>query len=95
MQISAFELVVANLALRTTERVGSDGLPLARLLDIGQIEDGVAINKKLKASVVGDKFVDSDIELSTTEKALLLSFLERPWDVEYAEFVLSLKEKLK
>ncbi len=95
MQITALELAVCNTALRTTEQLGQDGRPFPRQLGVDQLEDGVAINGKIKACVEGDNFVNSEIEFSTAEKMLLLGFLERPWGLDFAEAVVSLKGKLK
>lgn len=94
MQLSAIELGVCNVALRTTEQLGQDGRPYPRQLSIDQLEDGVAISKKLKACVQGENFIDGDVEFSTSEKVLILGFLERPWSLDLAEAVVSLKAKL-
>jgi hypothetical protein len=45
---------------------------------------------------VGDVFVDGEIEFSTEEKSFILKYIDgRSFTVLDAEFVLSLKEKLK
>lgn len=94
MLFTASEIALCNLALRTTPEKAQDGRYLQRELSIDDFEDGVSINKKLKSTIKEDHFTDGEFELSTTEKALLLRILERPWSLDDAETLLSLKSKL-
>mgnify|MGYP001612712580 FL=1 len=89
---TGFELGLINVALKT--KLNAQGQMEARNLDLDQMEDGISVNRKLKACVENDKFKDSEAEFTTTEKALILKLLERPWSVEDAENYISLKKKL-
>lgn len=95
------ELAIANVALKID--YDSKGEAINRMLMVDQMKDGIAINDKLEASTenrkqadgtMADELVDSEIEFTTTEKALLLSFMDRKWSVADAKSFLSLKEKL-
>ena len=62
MFFSPSELALMNFALHTTPEKNQDGQFLPRQLSIDEIEDGVAINKFIKASIENDKFIGGDHE---------------------------------
>lgn len=77
---------------------------VGRVLELDQQEDGICVNRKLKALLVTEKGKDGieekifkkggAIDFTTTEKALLLDLLKRPWGAEDAEQYMNVKEKL-
>ena len=92
MQFQAQELAILNVVLKT--KLNDKDQLEPRMLIVDELEDGISINKKLKAATEKDMFVESDIEFSTSEKSLLLKLLERKWAVVDAEYYLSTKKKL-
>lgn len=94
MKFTAQEIALCSFALRTTGGLTQDGQHIPRQLALDEIADGVEVNKKTKVFVVGNVFTDGDIEFATTEKALLLKLLERPWGVEDAEVYMTVAKKL-
>ncbi len=97
MQFTAYELAIASGALRTTGQLSSEGRPMGRTFDnVDEQKDGVSIVQKLDALVEEDRFIDGALDLSTTEKALLLKLLNcRGWAIDDCKYKLSLEEKIK
>ena len=94
MQLTPHELAVCNFVLHFTAQIGQNGNPITRVLPISQMEMGISINKKLKVSTIDGKFVDSDVDFPTEEKAFLLESIARDWNVDDGEVVIELKKKL-
>lgn len=94
MFFEAKEISICSLALRTEAKRTPDGQLIGRQLELSEIEDGVNANKKMMIFVVDGMFTDGELDFSTTEKALILKFMERPWGVDDAEVYLSAKKKL-
>lgn len=92
MMFSSFEIAILNVSLKTKQ--SKEDQMEARMLELDQMEAGISINKKLKATVKEDKFTEGEIEFSTEEKALLLKLIERKWGVDDAEVYFSVKVKL-
>lgn len=98
--LTANELGIANFALKID--YNNQGEKVARMLTVDQMKDGISINDKLEASceekILDGKaqnvFKESVVNFTTTEKALLLTFIDRKWAVDDAKHYMSLKEKL-
>ena len=86
------ELAILNVCLKAKLNEKDQLEP--RMLVVDELEDGMNVNKKLKACTDKEVFVEGDIEFSTSEKTLLLKFIDRKWSVDDAEFFLSVKQKL-
>lgn len=76
---------------------------VGRVLELDEQEDGISINRKLKALTVVEmkdgkedrRFPKpAEVAFSTSEKALLLKIMARPWVPDDAEFYVTTKEKL-
>ena len=94
MLLTQKELNLCNYSLRATAETNVQGAPVLRKLELDEQAEGVSIKAKLDPCIVDDKFVESEVEFSTMEKALLLKFMERPWGVDDAKVYLELKDKL-
>ncbi len=94
MTLSKEELGLSHYVLRFSTERNHEGLYYPRQLSIEEMEVGVSINGKIKACVKDDKYVESEIELSTEEKAFMLKSIDRPLTVDEAEIRASLKAKL-
>ena len=99
MKLEANELGQINLMLRISEEKNHQGQWVARTFDKSDELDALSIFKKLKACVQGEGekavFVESEVELSTAEKSLILKVLDRKHDIDALEIVVGLREKLK
>lgn len=52
------------------------------------------IEKKMIDGKEGEFFMDADVEFDTAKKALILKCLDRSWDIDTLEYVVSLRAKL-
>lgn len=96
MEFLPKELLLASYVLHNIDEPFVSGKPSPRQLPTEDVAVAVELNKKLKGCIDGETnmFLESDLDLSTAEKFLLLKFIERPWPVEDGEVYLSLKAKL-
>ena len=96
MKFTALEIAFFRTYLTQTGEKDINGNPVSRTFPDGEIfERAVVINKKIMECVDGDKFVDSELELSSDEKKLLLSIFPKEWGVNDAEFKTNIEGKLK
>lgn len=103
MDLTAQEISLLMHVMRysseTTTGMTSNGtsveVPKARQFQDEELSIALPIFSKLKKCIKDDKFVDSEIDLNTEEKAFLLKLIVRPWTLEEAEIQLPLKDKLK
>jgi hypothetical protein len=98
MTLTAHELGAVNHSLRVGKDKDVMGNFVPYLFDKAEELDALSILKKLRASTKGEGkdavFVDGEIELTTTEKTLILKALDRKYDLDALEVILPLREKL-
>lgn len=99
MLFEAKELGLLNFSIQTKPDPNLSPPYSQRAFPIDQLKVAVDLFEKLQQSTkMEDKqkvFLDSEIELSTTEKSFALGMLKRDWGVEDGKVYLSLKEKLE
>jgi len=104
MKFTVPELALINFALQTTGEKTPEGLPIGRdLRGVAEITYATSAFEKIKATAKAPKeggepqLVESEIEFSTEEKALMKKFIDpenRQWAFADAPYVLGLMEKL-
>ena len=88
MQFLPQELGLINQAILTTPE------DKARTFSGAELVTSTDIFRKMRVCVEGDKFVDSDVDFTTEEKALILKVADRAWSPAQGDVYLPLKAKL-
>lgn len=103
MQLTAQEIALLAYAMRytpeMTQGITNTGAPIeipkTRQFPDEELSTALPIFSKLKKCVENGKYVDSEIDFDTEEKALLLKLITRPWSIDDGEVQITLKDKLK
>jgi hypothetical protein len=98
MLLTNQEVNILWLALKTDGSRNSEGIWIARLIAPEDSVDAGSIFKKIKDACLKEDNLtwkeESELELGTSEKALVLKLLARGWEFEQCATVEDLKKKL-
>ena len=94
MILTKEQLGVIHFSMSADTQKGQSGNFNPRLFPVTDLKMVAELGDKLNKCVADNKFMDSEIELSTKEKSFVLKLIEREWTAADAPYILRLQELL-
>lgn len=95
MKFKASEVAMMAFAVRTQQT--NQGVQ-PRTFGIDDLKNAMEVFDKLLACSEGEgtekKFIDGDIDMTVSDKSLILRLLERPWGIDEGKLYFEIKSKL-